>query len=330
MSLSGRKRALLLLFLFLIGAGGGFLWWVNAPLLPPAGSRFDIKSGTSLIRIARQLEDKGIIRSALAFRLFARWRGQEGSIQAGSYAFERAATPAQVLARLVAGDVLLTRVTIPEGFSLQQIIERLVALGVADRQRLQAAARDPQLIGRLGVQADNLEGFLFPETYSFVPGISERELLGMMVDEFERRYRSLQSELEGSSLGKFELVTLASIIQKETGLVDEMPLISSVFYNRLRSGIPLQTDPAVIYGIADFNGNLTRADLQRPSPYNTYLNRGLPPGPIASPGLAALRAAANPVKSRFLYFVARGDGSHQFSATLREHNKAVRRFQLRH
>ena len=331
MSTSARNRALLFVLAGFLVVGGGLAWWAYAPYLPPSGSRVEIKSGASLSRIAHTLAEQDIIRSALAFRLLARLQDKDSAIQAGSYAFDKAATPAEILQRLVEGDVLQSSVTIPEGFSLKQIVERLVALEVADRQRLQDAAGDPQLIAILGVDARDLEGFLFPETYRFVPGISERELLGMMVEEFERQYRRLQPELPADLwLSKYELVTLASIIQKETGIVDEMPLISSVFYNRLRRGIPLQTDPTVIYGIPDFNGNLTRADLQRSSPYNTYLNRGLPPGPIASPGLAALRAAANPAESQFLYFVARGDGSHQFSATLREHNRAVRKYQLSH
>ncbi len=324
------RRTLLTLTFVVLCICAALSWWSFSALEPPAASKVEIKPGASLIRIANTLADKKIIRSALAFRLLARLQNHESAIQAGSYAFTSAATPAEILERLVTGDVILTRVTIPEGFNLQQVIDRLVARNLANRESLRSAAQDPLLLAQLGIRGSSVEGYLFPETYRFVPGTSEADLLRMMVAEFERQFARLRDQSNQQlPLQKSELVTLASIIQKETGLNEEMPLISSVFHNRLKRGIALQTDPTVIYGIENFNGNLTRADLQRPSPYNTYLNPGLPPGPISNPGLTALRAAANPASTNFLYFVARGDGSHQFSATLREHNRAVREYQLK-
>jgi UPF0755 protein len=308
----------------------GMLWWAFSPLTPPSDSSLVIKSGSSLISIANELAAKKIIRSPIPLRLLARLRDREAAIQTGRYTFTRAASPGTILERLVAGDVEQVSITIPEGFNLRQIAERLDQMGMADQTAILEAAHDPDFQKELGIAAESLEGYLFPETYRFVPGISEFELLRMMVDEHKRQLEHLLKSLESKPpLETHQLLTLASIIQQETGLEEEMPLISAVFHNRLRRNIRLQTDPTVIYGIDNFNGNLTRKDLQRPSPYNTYLNYGLPPGPIASPGYKALWAAARPATSQYLYFVARGDGSHQFSNTLKEHNRAVRKYQLR-
>lgn len=326
--ISGRR--LLLVFAIAIMIAIGLGGWALSPLIPPADSSLTIKSGSSLIQVANQLAAKKIIRSALVFRLLARLQDRDAAIQAGVYNFSASSTPAALLDRLVAGDVVQIMITIPEGFTLQQIAERLAENRVADRTRLLAAAHDSALLNELGIVAQNLEGYLYPETYRFVPGISEPDLLRMMVAQFNQQFSRLHKSLKGElPLAKHQLVTLASIIQKETGLEEEMPLISAVFHNRLNRNIPLQTDPTVIYGIKNFNGNLTRKDLQRPSAYNTYLNRGLPPGPIANPGFKALLAAARPADSHYLYFVARGDSSHQFSKTLKEHNRAVRKYQLR-
>ena len=297
---------------------------------PAAEYRLTVKPGSSLIQVARKLATKKVIRSPLPLRLLAHLQNQETAIQAGQYSFTLPATPSEVLQRLVSGDVVQISVTIPEGFNLQQIADRMEQMGIAEQNALLSAARNPALLKEFGIDAQSLEGYLFPETYRFAPGIGEFKLLHMMVAENRRQLERLQKILtEKPSLEIHQLLTLASIIQKETGLEEEMPLISAVFHNRLKRNILLQTDPTVIYGIENFNGNLTRKDLQRPSPYNTYLNRGLPPGPIASPGFKALLAAAQPAESSYLYFVARGDGSHQFSNSLVEHNRAVRKFQLK-
>lgn len=320
----------LLAVIILLGILLSFSQWMFSPITPPSDAALTIKPGSSLIFVANELAAKKVIRSALSLRLLARWRGQETAIQAGQYSFSQPASPATVLQRLVAGDVDQISVTIPEGFTLQQIAERLDEMGIVDRSLFLAAARNTDLQRELGVEAPSLEGYLFPETYQFAPGISASDLLRMMVAENNRQLERLQKALTGElPFEKHQLLTLASIIQQETGLEEEMPLISAVFHNRLKRNILLQTDPTVIYGIENFNGNLTRKDLKRPSAYNTYLNRGLPPGPIASPGYKALFAAARPAESNYLYFVARGDGSHQFSKTLKEHNQAVRKYQLR-
>jgi UPF0755 protein len=303
---------------------------LNTAVTPQIPVLLTIAPGASLSRVANQLEEQGVITSALTLRLLARLDTQLAQIQAGRYNFSEAATPPEILARLHTGDTIKLRLTIPEGFTLKQIIERIAAEGYGNKQRLYQLASDPDFLKKLQVAGESLEGYLFPETYLFTEGATEEALLKMMVDLCHQQLDpALLADASTQGLTPHQLVTLASIIEKETGAVDEMPLISSVFHNRLSRGIPLQTDPTVIYGIKDFDGNLTRKDLKTPSPYNTYLMRGLPPGPIASPGRTALEAAAHPAQSKYLYFVARGDGSHQFSKTLEEHNAAVRKYQLR-
>lgn len=301
-----------------------------APHSPPKALLYQLKPGTSLSRVAADLETTGIVKTALSLKLLAKLNSLGGLIQSGSYRFSEPATPETILARLVSGDVEKASLTIPEGFTLEQIADRIAQRGFADRQKLLDLAFEPAFIESLQLQASSLEGYLFPETYLFTPGIDEAALLRMMVEQFRSNLSvELIDKAKRLQLNQQQLVTLASIIQKETGKLNEMPVISSVFHNRLKRGIPLQTDPTVIYGIVDFDGNITRKHLQTPTPYNTYLIKGLPPGPIASPGLSALRAAAQPAKSAYLYFVSRGDGSHQFSRTLKEHNQAVRKYQLK-
>ncbi|MEA3545699.1 MAG: endolytic transglycosylase MltG [Thermodesulfobacteriota bacterium] len=303
---------------------------ISVPQVLTAPVQIQIQPGTGLSRVASDLQNAGVVRSALVVKILARWNQQGGQIQAGHYRFSDPATPGEVLNRLIRGDVEKVSLTIPEGFNLQQIIERTAAKGFGQREKLLELACDVDFIHSLDIEAASLEGYLFPETYLFAPGIDEKALLRMMVEQLRRHIDDeLQQQLKALGLTLHQWLTLASIIEKEAGIVAEMPLISSVFHNRLKRHIPLQTDPTVIYGIKNFDGNITRKHLKTPTPYNTYLIRGLPPGPIASPGLAALEAAVNPLESKYLYFVAQGDGRHQFSKTLKEHNAAVRKYQLR-
>ncbi len=321
---------LLLILLSLSILGGIGYQQLLSPLAPAQQVIYQLRPGASLSQVAEDLQTAGVLRNALALKLFARLNGQSGQIQSGSYRFVAAATPEQILQRLVAGDVEKVSLTIPEGYTQQQIFARIAELGFGNAEKLQQLAHDPEFIKSLQLETESLEGYLFPETYLFTPGIDEAALLKMMVEQFHTRLDAkLLSKAKQLKLNRHQLVTLASIIEKETGKVEEMPLISSVFHNRLQRNIQLQTDPTVIYGLKDFDGNLTRTHLKTPTPYNTYIIRGLPPGPIASPGLAALLAAAEPATSQYLYFVSRGDGSHQFSATLKEHNRAVYKYQLK-
>ncbi|GAB4174327.1 MAG: endolytic transglycosylase MltG [Geothermobacteraceae bacterium] len=320
--------------LLLLGIGLWFGWQVSrflfTPIKPTSPVTLTINRGETLPAIADRLEKTGIVTDAFAFRLLARWKGAGGAIKAGEYQFNSAAKPADVLDRLVRGDVRRYRLTIPEGFTLTQIAERFEQAGFGRAEDLLAAARDPALTARYAPGAPSLEGFLFPETYTIDRSTTPRQLVAAMLAMFEKRVPAdLLASAQKRGLNRLQLVTLASIVQKEAGITDEMPLIAAVYHNRLRKGMPLQADPTVIYGIPDFDGNLTRKHLRTPTPWNTYTRRGLPPGPICNPGIAAIRAAARPADSDALYFVAKGDGTHAFSRTLAEHNRKVRRFQLK-
>lgn len=328
-----RKRfsliGLILFLLPLAGWGIYFLSFLLNPITPSPATSLTISHGSSLWQVSQQLERSGVIADAWHFRLLGRLRDQAEQIRSGDYDFSAAATPGQVLDRLVAGDVRKLLLTIPEGFDLQQIAARAdQLLGIGGE--LLRLGQDADFIAQLGIKAASLEGYLFPETYSVTSETSAAQLARMMVGQLNQHLsKELLAAAKQHGLTLHQLLTLASIIQKEAGNESEMPLISAVFHNRLRKRIPLQADPTVIYGLESFDGNLTRAHLEAPTPYNTYRIYGLPPGPIASPGLAALQAAAHPAEAKALYFVARGDGTHVFSHTLQEHNLAVRRYQLK-
>jgi len=328
-----RSRMLLglLPFLLLIAAVclefGIFLF---RPVAPPEPKVISVPLGAPFAEVAKRLGEEGVVASSFKLKQLARLRGATRRIKAGEYDFSQAAIPGMVLDRLVAGDVRHRKITIPEGLTLKEIAARLDAEGFGDAQSFLGLAKDPSFVSSFGIPALTLEGYLFPETYTFGAGISRERLICAMVRQF--RNHLSPDLLEGAAnlgLDAHQLVTLASIIQKEAGSCKEMPLISAVFHNRLKRGMPLQADPTVIYGIEDFDGNLTRQHLAEPTPYNTYRTAGLPPGPIANPGECALRAAAFPEAAGYLYFVARGDGTHVFSNTLKEHNKAVLHYQLR-
>ncbi len=296
---------------------------------PPVPCAFTVRSGEALSSIATRLEQQKIIGSAAVFKTLAQLQGASRRLKAGTYHFDGALSPGDVLAKLTSGKVELRRCTIAEGLSVAQVITRCVAAGMGTRADFVKLARQREFLASLHIAAPTLEGYLFPETYTFAPGCGARVVFTAMVRQMRRHLDGkLLAAAKSHGLNEYQLLTLASIIQKEAGNEAEMPLISAVFHNRLRRGMLLQADPTVIYGIANFNGNLTRRDLTTDTPYNTYTRRGLPPGPIANPGLAALRAAANPADKPYLYFVATGTGGHYFSRSLREHNRAVRRYQL--
>lgn len=304
--------------------------FLTVPVAPPQATIVAIPSGTSFNQAARMLEREGIVTSARKLRILALWQGNATRVKAGRYLFEGEAAPQQVLDRLVAGDILQERLTIPEGWTAAEIARRI---GADDPQREAAVlnlVKEAAFIRKLGMNVPSLEGYLFPSTYTFPEDFPLERLLENMVREFHSRLtEEMKKAAADLGLNLHQWVTLASIIQKESGRVEEMPLISAVFHNRLKKGMPLQADPTVIYAIADFDGNLTRRHLNTPTPYNTYQNPGLPPGPIANPGSDALNAAVRPAAVDYLFFVSRNDGTHVFSTTLREHNQAVIQFQRR-
>jgi UPF0755 protein len=305
-------------------AGTAFL--ATAPT-PPAGAAVIVREGDALAAIGSRLRRGGVIRSALVFRLLARTRGLDRRVQPGLYRFGAPISLTRLLELLTSGGER-SEVTVPEGLTVREVAALLARHDLGSAEGFLCLAADPAFLLAVGVPGPHLEGYLFPDTYRFTPTAGPEEVLGTMVRRFHERFgvdRQRRARARGMSVN--EVVTLASIVEKETGLAAERPLIAGVFSNRLRLGMPLQSDPTAIYAIADFDGDLTRADLARPSPYNTYVTTGLPPGPIANPGLAAIDAALEPAATPHLYFVSRNDGSHVFSTTLAEHNRAVARHQ---
>jgi UPF0755 protein len=219
-------------------------------------------------------------------------------------------------------------VVVPEGLRMQEVAARIEAAGLGSAAEFVRVARDPATAAALGLPGPTLEGYLFPETYELARGVPESEIARMMVDHFFAVWRELEPRAQQRGLSMHDAVVLASLVEKETAAADERPLVAAVFLNRLARGMRLETDPAVIYGIADFDGNLRRAHLEdAKNPYNTYQHAGLPPGPIASPGAASLRAVVEPAEADYLYFVAKKDGTHQFSSSYGDHVRAVNRFQ---
>ncbi|MEJ2039528.1 MAG: endolytic transglycosylase MltG [Desulfosarcinaceae bacterium] len=221
-------------------------------------------------------------------------------------------------------------VTIPEGYTFKQIASELARLGLADEQAFIDLASDPATVHDFGLEGETMEGYLFPDTYYFPKGLPAKSIMAKMVERFRQQVpREWSQRARQLGLSLYQVITLASIIEKETGDASERPLISSVFHNRLKKHMRLESDPTVIYGIKNFDGNLTRKHLTTRTPYNTYTIRGLPKGPIANPGRDAIRAALYPAQTDFLFFVSKKDSTHHFSKTIEEHNRAVRKYQLR-
>jgi UPF0755 protein len=288
----------------------------------------EVPPGASLGEVSRQLADAGLLRSARAFEALARWRGAARSLRAGEYELSPSLGAAEVLDHLVRGLVRMHRVALPEGLTAAEIAARLEEQGLAEAEAFLRVVRDRETAEALGIEGEGLEGFLFPETYHFARGLAPFEIARAMVAQFQAVWSEIEPEARELGLSMGEIVTLASLVEKETGAPEERPLIAAVFHNRLRRSMRLETDPSVIYGIADFDGRLRRVHLEdEHNPYNTYRIPGLPPGPIASPGAAALRAVVRPAESDHLFFVSRNDGTHVFSRTYREHAAAVRRYQ---
>ena len=320
-----------LVALALLGAAAiaGSLRWALSPALASAPRViFDVRPGASLGQVARALESRGLIRSPAALKLLARYRQLDGALQVGEYELSAALAPAEILTRIVEGRVVVYEVVIPEGLTAARVALRLEAAGLSNAADFSTFAFDPASAGSLGVEGATLEGYLFPETYRLPRGLGVREIAEVLVGQFLEVWREIEPQARRQKLSMLEVVTRASIVEKETAMPHERPLIASVFRNRLMRGMRLETDPAVIYGISDFDGNLRRRDLENAeNPYNTYQISGLPPGPIANPGADALRAVVDPAESDYLFFVSRNDGTHVFSKTYAEHVRAVDQYQ---
>jgi UPF0755 protein len=311
--------------------------WMLAPLAPsphspPNGTLhiITIPEGATLRHVAARLEREGLIPSRWGFLLLGKVKSADRHLLAGEYAFHPGMRPAEILADLMSGRVLLHSITVPEGYTATQIADLLQQKGLTDGTEFLRLTRDREFIRSLDLDEASLEGYLFPETYRFARWANSKEVIRAMVaglgQVFTPEWRARAKDLH---LSMHEVLTLASLIEKEAGVESERGLVSAVFHNRLRRKMPLQSDPSVIYGLAQFDGNLRKQDLTSPSPYNTYRVTGLPPGPIANPGASSIRAALYPAPVKYLYFVSRNDGTHVFSLSLEEHNQAVERYQKR-
>ena len=317
------RRLLLFLLLVILLVAGAFAYALLVPAGPRTETFIDIPPGTPTARIATQLRDEGIIRSRYAFLLLRLWKG--GTLKAGEYRFDQPVPMEEVWDRMRRGDVYTIALTIPEGSNLFDIAAKVEAAGLGSREAFLAAAqRDVSLIGDLDPTAPSLEGYLFPDTYRFARHTGAEPMIAAMVKRFHLAALSI-----GLTGEYHRTVTLASLVEKETPLDSERPLVASVFVNRLEKGMPLMTDPSVIYAAlldGRYRGTIYESDLQARSPYNTYRHPGLPPGPICNPGLRSLQAALHPAQTNYLYFVAAGadpSGQSRFSATLEEHAKDV-------
>lgn len=314
-------RLLKWLFLLVLIAGGVGAYVVLAPYGPTTEQFVDIAPGTSTAGMARELQQAGIIRSALAFEAMKAVRG--GSLKAGEYRFDHPATAREVYDRIRRGDVFTISVVIPEGYNIFDIADAVAKAGLYAREEFLQAERDnASLVKAWNPQADTVEGFLFPDTYKFSRHAKPADMLATMI----KRFDVMAARLELTPADGLRAVTMASLVEREVHIDAERPTVAGVFENRLAAGMPLQTDPAVQYGSmlrGTWTGVIHQSELHSDSPYNTYTHAGLPPGPICNPGLAALRAAMHPVKTDFLYFVANANGSTRFARTIEEHNGNV-------
>jgi UPF0755 protein len=323
-----------------LGVGGWWYWrteriraFAQTPVTLAAPRAVDIPPGSGPRRVATLLAEAGVVSNAERFYEFLRLENLGPKLKAGEYEFEGTVTPGAVAAKIASGEVKVYRFTVPEGLRVDEILPILAASELKlDPGKLARLTEDPSFLLKLGVPSNRMEGFLFPDTYAFTRGATEEAVLARMVQQAFAAYRAADAQRQpGVTLTQLDAFTLASIVEKETGAVDERPRISCVFHNRLKLGMPLQTDPTVLYAMGLLRGtwvnNITRADLQTLHPYNTYTTKGLPPGPIASPGAQALAAALNPSRCDDLYFVSRNDGTHIFCRDLRCHNTAVETWQ---
>jgi len=290
---------------------------------------FEVKSGMTLKQVSQELLGQNLIRSANAFQAIALIQDKEKLIKVGEYYISPSMPAAEILQRITSGKTVLHSVTIPEGYRITEIANLLEKRNLVDKNIFLQQAKNVELLE--GVPTGSLEGYLFPDTYHFGKRTTEAIIINKMVETFKERALKQEFLKRARDMGfsYHEIITLASLIEKETGKDSERKQISSVFHNRLKKNMLLQTDPTVIYVIDVFDGNIRKRDLKIDSPYNTYLYKGLPPGPIANPGLKSIIAALYPANTSNLYFVSKQDGSHKFSATLNEHNRAVQKYQLR-
>ncbi|MBL7662418.1 endolytic transglycosylase MltG [bacterium] len=328
--LVGRLSIYLIPFILSILLTAAFM---RATLYEPANPKsqeifsFIVERGSSVKKVGQELVQQGLVKKTWTFPLIYRMHGQQQKIQAGEYRISPSMTPLEILEKFIEGDVVYYGVTIPEGATIKDLPELLERTTLVSKDQAKNAIYNNKLMLKYGITSNSFEGYIFPDTYRFTRPTTAEEIITKAIETGKGKITNeMASRWIDLGLIYHQILTLASIIEKEAGNQQEKPKISSVFHNRLRIGMPLQADPTVIYGLPNFNGNLTKADLQTPGPYNTYLNTGLPPTPICNPGLESIKAALYPEDTEYLYFVADGSGGHKFSATLKEHNKAVQEY----
>ena len=317
------RTFLTLLLLAALAIGGWLAWALRMPITPEGQKFVLLRPGYSTRRIAAELKSAGVIRNTLAFVLWHRIHRKQ-SLKAGEYLFDKAATPLEVHDRLARGDIYVHTVVIPEGYTMFDIAQAVQDAGLGSSQQfLEVARTEVGLISDLSPDAKSLEGYLFPNTYEFTRTQNMKDIAGAMVKQFR-----LVAEQIGLTIDVQKTVTMASIIEKETAVPEERPMVASVYYNRLGRNVALQADPSVIYAElldGSYAGALHHSDMGFQSAYNTYTHPGLPPGPIGNPGRVSLEAAMHPAKTELYYFVSDGNGHHRFSHSLEEHNQNVAR-----
>lgn len=319
-----------------VGAVAGWLEWNDIHESYKGYDRPEqfvtVRQGAASPEIARALADAGIVSDPQYFRIALWWTGQGRNLKAGEYRFDRAMTPLDVVNVLVRGEIYTEKLTFPEGLTIEEMSKLYESHGFGRARDFVEAAHNVERIADLDPDATDLEGYLFPETYSLPRRAAASRLIDAMVDRFRSVYgEAMRTRTAAEGMTTRQVVTLASLVEKETGRMEERPMVAAVFRNRLKIGMPMQADPTIVYALAKahrYNGNIRKDDLAMDSPYNTYQYAGLPPGPIASPGKASLEAALMPADIPYLYFVSRNDGSHVFAKTLAEHSSNVRKFQV--
>jgi peptidoglycan lytic transglycosylase G len=337
-----RKHTFALLFVFavviVVGAAvfaGMYLWTrIGESYKGYEGAEafVEIPQGAGTAEIRRRLIEAGVVRDEYVFRAALWWSGEDRTLKAGEYRFDQPMSAVAVLQKIGRGDVYARRITFPEGLTIAEMARLYQMQGFGPAPDFIAAASDASPITSIDPQAPDLEGYLFPETYALPRGVPASRLIAMMVDRFLATYTDdLRQSAEAQGLTTRQIVTLASLVEKETAKAEERPLVAAVYRNRMKIGMGMQADPTVVYALEKagrYDGNIRREDLQFDSPYNTYKYAGLPPGPIASPGKASLEAALAPAAVPYIYFVSRNDGSHVFAETLAQHNANVHEYQV--
>ena len=329
-----KKRLILCLVAVLLGAGV-FGWYIHLTLTTPGPSYTQpvvvlIPHGVQLRTIVRGLVAEGVLTNDWVFSWWARLTKADRKIKSGEYEFIDPLSPLELLRRLTQGESRRLIVTVTEAKKVKEIAAILADKGLGTAESFLCLNTDPAFLDRWGLPPQGMEGYLFPDTYYLSRSAMPEEILGKMIKRFYHVFtRAMYRTADHLNMSPHEVVTLASLVEKETGAASERPLVSAVFHNRLKKRMLLQCDPTVIYGVENFDGNLTLLHLRTPPPYNTYVISGLPPGPIANPGLQSLLATLTPANSPYLYFVGKGDGTHEFSSDLASHNRAVQQFQKR-